>query len=705
MPASFWNPHATMPTTPTTPSAPVRARPAGRARYLVAWSLGALVPLGAGAGERQVTLAEADLLGPIPQLSIVSHFPQTAARAPASTTVITADMLRAAGAMNWVDVFRLVPGFQAYAVNANRFGISYHGQGRELPNHLEVMVDGRSVYDPIQSTVVWGALGIDLEDVERIEIVRGPSAAAHGSNAFAGAVNIITRAPVQDDGTRARVTGGDRATRQVWVRHSDQTGNFDYRLSLGFDHNRGFPNVNAFGPDDGAETWNAHLRTTFTPTLADTLSFDAGFSRHDTEFGDADRVQEYVPIRYYNQFQRFAWERQLAGGRELQTTFYRNHLRANGVRDFGLVSELTGLDAAAIPLLFGIPDQHYTTGFHTIESERLDLEAVYRGQSPQVRWAWGAGARQETIDSVALIGDRGSHDEQLFRLFAHGEWQPFDRWSISAGAMAEKTPVGILVSPRVSAARELWPDQTLRLTAARGRRSPSISEARERQLSLLDGLVVDDVRRTADLDDERIDSLDLAYLARFPELGIDFDIKLFREEISDGIDDYREPIAPLPPFFDDERLVRDNFSSWDTTGIELQLFYRLTERDWVRLHYACQDLDSRYVNQFEPTLELKDFDGGTPRHSGGLLFNHRWTENLDSGFFVYRQSGVDWRNGNPIGAFTRVDAQTTWRFRVGSSRGQLQLVAQNLGGDYHEFNRENRFETAVYLHARVDLPN
>jgi len=89
-------------------------------------------------------------------------------------------MIRAAGAMNWVDVFRLVPGFQAYAVNANRFGISYHGQGRELPNHLEVMVDGRSAYDPIQSTVVWGALGVELDEIDRIEIVRGSSAAAQG---------------------------------------------------------------------------------------------------------------------------------------------------------------------------------------------------------------------------------------------------------------------------------------------------------------------------------------------------------------------------------------------------------------------------------------------------------------------------------------------------------------------------------------------
>ena len=650
-------------------------------------------------------IGEADLLGPIPELSVVSLFPQTAARAPASTTVITREMLHASGAMNWVDVFRLVPGFQAYATNANNFGVDYHGQGRQLPNHLEVMVDGRSVYDPVQSTVIWGALGIELDDVERIEIVRGPSAAAHGSNAFSGAVNIITRAPVQDDGTRMRIAGGDRGTRQVSLRNSNQTANFDYRLSLGFDHNDGFPNVSPLGPDDGAETWNLNLRTTFTPTLADTISLDGGFVRYDTEFGDADRLDLYIPVRHYAQFQRLAWERQLNAGNELLATFYHNHLRANGVRDFGLVSALTGLEPAMVPLVLGIPDQPFIDGFHTIESDRLDFEVLQRVRRDRLTGAWGAGARQDSIDSIFFTGNQGTRDEQSFRVFAHGEWLPFERWSVATGAMAEKTQVGTLFSPRVSLGYEWLPGQTLRLSGARGRRAPSVTEAGERQFATLGGLVVDDVRRTADLDDERIDSLELAYLARFPELGIDMDIKLFHEWIRDGLDDYREPIVPEPPFFDDERLVRDNVARWETQGAELQFYYRWSTRTWARLHYAFQELDSRYINRFGPPLQIKDFDEGAPRHSGGLLFNHRWTDALDGGFFVYSQSSVDWRNGNAVGQFTRVDAQVTWRFRLGASPGEVQLLAQNLGGDYPEFNRENQFETAFYLRARIDLPD
>ncbi len=667
-----------------------------------------LVAMPVGAARAQSgALSETDLLGEIPLQTVVSRFPQTAARAPASVTVITADMLRAAGAMSLVDVFRLVPGFQAYAPNANRFGIDYHGQGRELPNHLEVMVDGRSVYDPIQSTVVWGALGVDLDDIDRIEIVRGPSAAAHGSNAFTGAVNIITRSAVQDRGTRVRATAGDRGTQQVGVRHSEQTGSFNYRVSLGFDHNNGFPNFNAAGPDDGAETWRLGLRSTYTPTFADTLSFDGGFSRQDTVFGDADRLDEYLPVRYYSQHQRVAWEHQLSDTSDFELTFHRNYLRTYGVRDLGPISALLGASPVVVPLLLGIPDQHSVQGFHTIESERYDLEAVQRIRlSDALTGVWGVGTRWDGVDSRFFFDDGATHDEQRPRLFAQSEWLPTTDLAISTGVMLEKTRIGTLVSPRVSFNYLIHPDHTLRLSNARGQRAPSITEAEERQVFRLGDVITDDQRRVvANLGAERIDNLELAYLARFPEQEIDFDIKLFREEVRDGLDDYRENIAALPPFFDSERLVRDNVARWNTAGVEAQAVHHLSSRTWFRLHYANQDLNSRRVARFDPALQIRNFDGGTPRHSGGLLVNHRWSDALDFGIFVYSQSAVDWRNGNPISGFTRVDAQATWHFKAGSSKGDLQLVAQNLGQDYSEFNRANVFETAVYLRARLDFPD
>lgn len=656
---------------------------------------------------RAETLSEEDLLGAIPVQTIASRLPQTAARAPASVTVITADMLRAAGAMNWVDVFRLVPGFQAYAVNANRFGIDYHGQGRELPDHLEVMVDGRSVYDPIQSTVVWGALGIDLDDIDRIEIVRGPSAAAHGSNAFTGAVNIITRSAVQDRGTRIRSTIGARDTERVAVRHNDRIGDLDYRLSLGYDHNDGFSHFRSSGADDGAEDWNLNLRTSYAPSLVDTFHFDGGVSRQDTEIGDADHLRDYMPTDYFGAYQRLAWEHQSSDASTVDVTFYHNQLRAHSLRDYGPISGALGIPPASVPLLLGIPDQPLLEGLHTVESDRYDLEAQQCTQaSDDLTLVWGAGVREDLVSSRYFFTRNGTREEQRYRLFGQGEWQAVADVTVGAGAMVEKTPIGTLLSPRLSINYEVAPNHTLRLSDAAGERAPSVTEARARQIFRLGNAIEDDFRRSAaHLGAETIDSLELAYLARLPEQGLDFDFKLFHEQVRNGLDDYRESIAPQPPFFDDVRLVRDNVARWKTTGAEAQVTYHLSPRTWLRLHYANQDIDSRRIARFEPELIVRNFDGGTPRHSGGLLVNHRWSDAIDCGLFVYHQSAVDWRNGNPISGFTRVDAQATWHFKAGANRGDVQLVAQNLGQDYSEFSRANHFETAVYLRARLDLPD
>ncbi|MEH6544269.1 MAG: TonB-dependent receptor [Porticoccaceae bacterium] len=662
-----------------------------------------LVSSGASANLEPM-LTEADLLGNIATISIASRLEQTPAQAPASVTIIDREMIRASGALNWVDVFRLVPGFQAYAPNANRYGISYHGQGRELPNHLEVMVDGRSVYDPIQSTVIWGALGIDFDDIDHIEVVRGSSAAAHGSNAFVGAVNIITRKPIQDQGTRLKAIVGEDGTRETTLRHSAQIGAADYRLSLGHRRDDGFPDFDAFGPDDGEEAWHINLRSTYTPTLSDTVDIDVGFSRQDTEFGDADRTEEYIPLRHYSQYQRLAWERLLSDKSNIRVQFYRNYLRVNGTRNFGLLSEILAVPPAAVPIFFGIPDQAVITGFHTMESERNDLEASYLYQfSGQLKTVWGLGARQESIDSVIFTGTKQGIDEQTWRFFSHGEWSPTKPLTVNVGAMVERSRVGTLLSPRVSLNYQLLPNHTLRLSAAQGYRAPSISETNERQIFRVGGLAADDIRRVDSLDEERLDSVELGYVGHFPQLGLDININLFREEIRDGLDDYREVITPTV-FQDEERLVRDNVADWNTTGAELQLTYRPGSRTFIRLHYAYADIDSTRIDSFNPWV-TKDFDEGTPQHSGGLLVNHQLTQNFDLGFFAQYQTDVDWRNGNFTEQFTRFDAQATYRFQVGTSEATLQLVGQNLFDDYSEFNEENLFETKVFLRAQIELPD
>ena len=149
-----------------------------------------LLPLAAAASDS--ALFEPDL----PQVLTPVRLQQPLAEVPASVTVITAEQMRLWGVSDIADVFRFVPGmFVAREINSNSTSVLYHSGDVVLARRLEVLVDGRSVYKASFANVDWDQLNIAPEDVERIEVTRGPSAASYGMNAFQGVINIITRHP------------------------------------------------------------------------------------------------------------------------------------------------------------------------------------------------------------------------------------------------------------------------------------------------------------------------------------------------------------------------------------------------------------------------------------------------------------------------------------------------------------------------------
>ncbi|MEZ0153230.1 MAG: TonB-dependent receptor plug domain-containing protein [Candidatus Reddybacter sp.] len=673
-------------------------------RYSPLLCLGFYLLAGASYG---ATVSEEDVLADIPVVNIASRFEQPVSRAPASVTIIDRALLDASGAQTWADVFRLVPGFQSYAVNGNREGVSYHGFGKEFPNRLEVMVDGRSVYEPIFSAVIWGALGVNFEDIDHIEIVRGPSTPSQGSNALLGAVNIVTRTPVQDSGTSLSYSSGSRSTRKSTLRHNDQLGGMFYRLSLGYQHNDGFPSVTGEGPmEDGRELYQVAFRGTLAPSLNDSLDISFGMVHNAEGFGDSDHPDEFLKTDFDSNYQSLTWVRSFLDGSELQIQAYHNSLRADSQSDIGLISELFGVPPITIPGILGIPDQIVSVGFDSLTSERFDLELEQRF----ARWGglqsvWGLGVRSESVTSDLLFGHKDKIREESFRLFSQNEWLLGHDWVFNFGVMFEDTPVGTLFSPRLALNYEFMTNHTLRLVLGRSERAPSIAESNLEQQHKLGGLAYNAVIRSGHgLGEERVRHAELAYIARFPSANIEFDISVFREEARDGIDAYSEDIVLPIPLFDDHIKVVSNNGEWETTGVELQFSYQPLPGSLVRLHYAYLDLESDYLKRYEPTELHSDFNTSRPRHSGGLLLAYQLTPKLDASVLSYYQSAVDWRGGNPVDEFLRVDAQLSYQLTLGGSPAKIQLIAQNLGGDYAEFGQNNVFESRCYVKVEVGLP-
>lgn len=127
------------------------------------------------------------------KVTTASKKPQSFSHTPAAVYILTSSDIRRSGATSIPEVLRLVPGVQVARVDANKWAVSIRGFNARAANKLLVLIDGRSIYDPLFTGVIWEAKDVMLEDVERIEVVRGPGGSLWGANAVNGVINIITR--------------------------------------------------------------------------------------------------------------------------------------------------------------------------------------------------------------------------------------------------------------------------------------------------------------------------------------------------------------------------------------------------------------------------------------------------------------------------------------------------------------------------------
>src|SRR6202034_561741 len=126
------------------------------------------------------------------QVTSVSKKEQKLSRTGAAVFVITQDDIRRSGATNIPDLLRLAPGVDVARIDANQWAISIRGFNDQYANKVLVLIDGRSVYSPSFSGVYWDMQSVPLEDIDRIEIIRGPGGTVWGANAVNGVINIIT---------------------------------------------------------------------------------------------------------------------------------------------------------------------------------------------------------------------------------------------------------------------------------------------------------------------------------------------------------------------------------------------------------------------------------------------------------------------------------------------------------------------------------
>ncbi|MCW9055941.1 MAG: TonB-dependent receptor, partial [Gammaproteobacteria bacterium] len=419
--------------------------------------------------------SESDFLDEMPIVLSATRLPQPLDEAPLAITIIDREMIDASAARTIPDLLRMVPGFQVGYFDGNSPVATYHGHGDEYSRRVQVLIDGRSVYVPTLAGIQWSDHVVSIDDIARIEVTRGPNAASYGNNSFLAVVNITTRNAIEDQGHKIQLVQGSNDTHEGYYRFGDTTSLFDYRITVGSEH------------DDGTDLLNDYTRADYLSYRLDKqigldnfVSYQGGYK--DIKLGDHEAPPDFQ-IEVESAFQWFKWEHTINNDSLSLQYYYNYHNEDLGNENQSILLSDT-LSLAVKTYYCGLISQPatcldiidpYTTRDITIKSERHDLELNYILNLKNFRLVTGTSARIDIVSADNVFRNNNTLYHKLYRGYAHGEYRLLENWLFNAGFMIENNDIsGTDFSPRVSILHHINKNHTLRLSTSKATRTPTL---------------------------------------------------------------------------------------------------------------------------------------------------------------------------------------------------------------------------------------
>lgn len=600
-------------------------------------------------------LTEQDFFGEMPVVLSASRLSQPLTQAPAAVTVIDQEMIRASGFRDIPDLFRLVPGFNVAYTRDNTWGVGYHGLADAFSRRMQVLIDGRSVYTPGFGEVPWASLPLSIEDIERIEVVRGPNAATYGANAFFGVINIITKDPLEVQGARTSLQAGEQGMRGALFRFGGGSGNsFRYRLSLSDQRRDRF--------DTQAEkTITRHLdfRGDYRISNSDELTVNLASSRGDWRQGRVTSIDDPVrDLDVGSEHFQTRFRRTIDPDTEWSLQFYHTRLKKNDDFMIGPIAV----------------DLGYTQWREDIEFQMTTRPAN------SLRAVWGAEARWEGASAPIYFFGQDDRTGAMYRLFGNLEWLPSENWAINGGLMAEHHYfTGVDVSPRLAINYLVSADHAFRASIGQAFRTPTFFEKQGLTPPIADPGFIP----AASLDPERILSRELGYIGHVRSINLSIDARLFSDRVTRLIGN--QDVDPTPA----KRFQSLNNNYADINGTDIQLKWQPDPRFDLIVSYARVEVDSN-----ETDIALS-----SPKNNFSAIGLLKLPQGWEASVAVYRVGAMKWLDdGDAVPDFTRVDARLARNWDWQGHKLELALVGQNLGGDrYAEFRVQNQFDRRAFL--------
>jgi iron complex outermembrane receptor protein len=574
--------------------------------------------------------------------------------------VISQDEIRRSGAASLPDVLRMVPGVDVAQIDANAWAITIRGFNERYSSKLLVLVDGRSVYLPSFSGVYWDQLDLPLEDIERIEVIRGPGATVWGANAVNGVINIITKSSETTKGGLAEVTAGAGVQPVSMVRYGDALGpSGTYRAFAKYSRFTDTTLPDGVPAGDGWSRVHGGFRTDWVLTPHDSVTVQGDlFSNR----GGQTRYHWFEPVPFDQRFTEgvrsaggdlvAGWTHTSATGTETSLRGYFDTFHRN---DVGTADTMKAVD-----LDF---QNHFSAG------ERHDI-------------VWGAGFRATRSGvpagtQIQLFPPLST--DRLYNVFFQDEIALTGSLWLTIGSKVEHNAyTGFEYEPSVRLAWTPTKRHTLWAAGSRAIRQPSRSEtglAAELAETSLNPYTVLAVRLygSPHFRSEELRDFEIGYRAEWTR-RLSFDADAFL-----SFYDHLSTLEPQSPVIDASSLpvrieipvVYGNLGRATNYGGEASLRWIASSRWRIEPGYAWLHINPRLDPRSADTLS-RSLALDTPQHSFQVRSLMNVTRGLEWGQTLYWTGRL--ADGSVPG-HARLDSRLAWRL---GERTEISLVGQNL---------------------------
>ena len=600
------------------------------------------------------------------EITSVSLKPESWFDTPAAVFVLTSEDLRRSDATSLAEAMRLVPGVQVSVLDANKWAIAIRGFNNQFSNKVLVLVDGRSVYTPLFAGVYWDSVDVMLEDVERIEVIRGPGATSWGANAVNGVINIITRSSSDIQGTLVGLSVGTEERLLARLRHGGSFRNgASYRVFAKYSDRDGGVDDQGQDAPDGWDLSRFGLQLDWKPREEDHLAVRAGW--YAGTLGERSEVATPDPP-----FARLQETENEIEGTGIQLDWTHQGLE-NGDLSLRLFAARTDRGSKIIAEIRDTAELEFR---HHWSGRRHDIVSglTYRVTSDESR------------GSFATYLTPPARRDDLVGALVQDEIRITDRTSLTLGTKLELNDYsGLELQPAVRLSVTPGPRSLLWTAISRAVRTPSRAEHDVRITALvfpLDESTVASVSLIGDngFDSEEVLSWEVGYRARpVGELWLDSTAFIAKYDDLRSLEAGTPFIETSPPPDVVFPLTANNAASARSSGVEVAMGWSPASRWRMFLSYSWFDIEFRDVGDLvesDPVLtSLVEGDG--PSHQAQIRslldLGDDWELDV-SAFHVGKLVNQD------IPAYTRVDVRVGWKPRPGID---LSLSGKNLVDTEH----------------------